>query len=72
MKFKFLLAALAISTFMCVPAQAQDDMETRHEVAVSYGTLAVSKHKRDIELIALNDLARRLDGKRCRLCHDGR
>ena len=37
MKFKFLLAALALSTFMCVPAQAQDDMETRHEVAVSYG-----------------------------------
>ena len=37
MKSFHYLSALAISTFMCVPAQAQDDMETRHEVAVSYG-----------------------------------
>ncbi len=39
MKIKFLLAALAISSAMCFSAQAQDEMETRHEVAVSYGTV---------------------------------
>ena len=39
MKIKVLLAALAISAFMCVPAQAQDEMETRHEIAVSYGAV---------------------------------
>ena len=37
MKFKSLLAVLAISALMCVPAQAQD--ETRHEVSVSYGVV---------------------------------
>lgn len=39
MKIKLLFAVLAVSAFMCVPAQAQDKMETRHEIAVSYGTL---------------------------------
>ena len=37
MKIKFLLAALAISTLMCVPAQAEDVNGNRHEIAVSYG-----------------------------------
>ena len=37
MKIKSLLAVLAISALLCVPAQAQD--ETRHEVSVSYGVL---------------------------------
>lgn len=37
MKIKCLLAALAISAFMCVPAQAQD--ETRHELSISYGVV---------------------------------
>ena len=31
------MAALAISAFLCVPAQAQD--ETRHEVSISYGVV---------------------------------
>jgi hypothetical protein len=35
MKTKILLAALAISALLCVPAQAQD--EPRHEVGISYG-----------------------------------
>ncbi len=39
MKIKFLLAALAISSAMCFSAQAQDEMETRHEVAIGYGTI---------------------------------
>lgn len=39
MKFKFLLAALAISAFVSVPAQAQDEMETRHEIGISYGAI---------------------------------
>lgn len=39
MKIRVLLAALAISAFMCVPAQAQDELETRHEIAVSYGAV---------------------------------
>ena len=37
MKIKFLFAALAISAFLCVPAQAQD--ETRHEIGISYGVV---------------------------------
>ena len=37
MKIKCLLAVLAISALMCVPAQAQD--ETRHEISVSYGVV---------------------------------
>ena len=37
MKIKFLLAALAISTLVCVPAQAEDQDGHRHEIAVSYG-----------------------------------
>jgi hypothetical protein len=36
MKIKFFLVALAICTFVSVPAQAQDE-DTRHEVSVSYG-----------------------------------
>lgn len=35
MKIKYLVAVLAVSALMCLPAQAQD--ETRHEVSVSYG-----------------------------------
>lgn len=37
MKIKCLLAALAVSALMYVPAQAQDELETRHEVSISYG-----------------------------------
>ena len=37
MKFKVLLAAMAISALFCISAQAQDD--TRHEVSVSYGAV---------------------------------
>ena len=39
MKIKCLLAALAVSAFMCIPAQAQDEMETRHEIGISYGAV---------------------------------
>ena len=39
MKFKVLLAVIAISALSCLPVQAHNDMETRHEVAVSYGTV---------------------------------
>lgn len=39
MKIRILLAALAISAFFCVPAQAQDEQETRHEIGISYGTV---------------------------------
>ena len=40
MKFKCLLAVLAISSFMSVPVQAQEEeMETRHEIGVSYGAV---------------------------------
>lgn len=39
MKIKFLLAALAVCAFVSIPAQAQDEMETRHEVAISYGAV---------------------------------
>ena len=39
MRIKFLLATLAVSAFMCMPIQAQDELETRHEVAVSYGAV---------------------------------
>ena len=39
MKIKCLLAALAFSSIFCLPVQAHNDMETRHEVAVSYGTV---------------------------------
>ena len=37
MKIKIILAALAISAFLCVPAQAQD--EPRHELGLSYGAV---------------------------------
>lgn len=39
MKIKFLLAALAISALVSVPVQAQDEMETRHEIGITYGTV---------------------------------
>ena len=39
MRIRLLLATLAISAFMYVPAQAQDELETRHEIAVSYGAV---------------------------------
>lgn len=42
MKIKFLLAALAVFAFVSVPAQAQDELETRHEIAVSYGAVSNS------------------------------
>ncbi|MBQ6167198.1 MAG: hypothetical protein IJK41_07240 [Muribaculaceae bacterium] len=37
MKIKCLLAALAISAVLSVPVQAQDEVETRHEIAITYG-----------------------------------
>ena len=37
MKIRFLLTALTISALMSVPAQAQDELETRHEIGISYG-----------------------------------
>ena len=37
MKIKYFIAALAMSAFLCVPAQAQE--ETRHEIGVSYGAV---------------------------------
>ena len=37
MRTFFLLAALAVSAILCVPAQAQE--ETRHEVGISYGAV---------------------------------
>ena len=37
MKIKILLAALALSSVLCAPVQAQDEMENRHEISVSYG-----------------------------------
>ena len=39
MKIKFLMAALAISTVMSIPVQAQEEMETRHEIGITYGTV---------------------------------
>ena len=38
-KINLLLAVLAISAMVCVPAKAQDEMETRHEIGVSYGAV---------------------------------
>lgn len=37
MRNKFLLALLAVCAFVSMPALAQDEMETRHEISVSYG-----------------------------------
>lgn len=37
MRIKCLFAVLALISFVNIPVQAQDEMETRHEVAVSYG-----------------------------------
>ena len=34
-----LLAALVVSAFICAPAQAQEEVEPRHEIAVSYGAM---------------------------------
>ena len=39
MKIKYLLAVLAISSVFCFPVQAQDEMETRHEIGISYGAI---------------------------------
>ena len=39
MRIRLLLATLAICAFMYVPAQAQDELETRHEIALSYGAV---------------------------------
>ena len=39
MKIKNLLAVLALSVLFYVPAQAQDELETRHEIGISYGTV---------------------------------
>lgn len=39
MRIKSLLAILAISVVFCASAQAQESEETRHEIAISYGTV---------------------------------
>ena len=39
MKIKHLLAVLAIGSVFSFPVQAQDEMETRHEISVSYGVV---------------------------------
>ena len=39
MRIKCLFAVLALISFVNIPVQAQDEMETRHEVAVSYGAI---------------------------------
>lgn len=39
MRIKCLFAVLALISLVNIPVQAQDEMETRHEVAVSYGTV---------------------------------
>ena len=39
MKIKYLLIVMAISAVWCVPAQAQDELETRHEIGISYGAV---------------------------------
>ena len=39
MKIKSLLAILAISIAFCATAQTQEPEETRHEIAISYGTV---------------------------------
>lgn len=37
MKIRYLIAALAVSAILCIPAQAQE--ETRHEIGISYGVV---------------------------------
>lgn len=41
MKIKYLFALLAVSAFVCMPAQAQEEQveEPRHEIAISYGAI---------------------------------
>lgn len=39
MKIRLLLATLAISSLFCVPVQAQEELETRHEISLSYGAV---------------------------------
>ena len=39
MRIKCLLAVLACISFVCIPVNAQDEEETRHEVAISYGVM---------------------------------
>ena len=39
MRIKCLLAVLACISFVCHPVNAQDEEETRHEVAISYGAV---------------------------------
>ena len=51
-------------------AGAIDEFGTAHLGRGKIAALAVVEHKGDIELVTLNDLAWRLDGKRCRLSHD--
>ena len=40
MKIKCLIAAVALSAILCIPAQAQNEVEeTRHEIGISYGAV---------------------------------
>ena len=39
MKIKCLLVIFAIGSVFCAPALAQDEMETRHEIGISYGAV---------------------------------
>ena len=39
MKIKYLLTTLIVSIFLCVPVQAQEELETRHEISLSYGAI---------------------------------
>lgn len=39
MKIRCLLAVLAISSLFCVQAQAQEEVEPRHEISISYGAV---------------------------------
>lgn len=38
-RISLLSAVLAICATFCIPAQAQDEMEPRHEISISYGTV---------------------------------
>ena len=48
-------------------AGAIDEFGTRHLGRGEIAALAVVEYKRDVELVALDHLARSLDGERCRL-----
>ncbi len=42
MRIKCFLTLIAISFTLCIPAQAQEEIETRHEISISYGWAANS------------------------------